>query len=140
MAPLPVPPLVISPDEIYTWSDSQIEGEIATTLPEGVELVCSWKDGLWSVRGELVEGGEVSVLWAHEHLDRRMALLNTYAALWLKDKPPVPEDSPWSTERPRPTRQSVAQYVRRRQVSDPEDLDPSEVASVYGVSSPEDGD
>lgn len=63
-----------------------------------------------------------------------MALFTLYAQLWLRDYRSQP-GSQWDWATPRPSVASVSRYVHER-FADPEDLDPSEVSAVYGLSSP----
>jgi hypothetical protein len=119
-----------SPDELLSWSDEEVESEILCHLPASTLFVCDWHDGVWSARVE--SGG--SLAFAFEHVDRRMALYAVYGHLWLRGHRPPPPGSQWDVSAPRPTIVSVTRHVQSS-LADPEDLDPVQVASVYGLSS-----
>ena len=116
------------PDATLAWSDAQLEAEISDHIPEDAEFVCEWLNDVWSARVE--RQGEA--VHAATHLDRRMALYEVYGVLWLSLQPVATRPTPWDPTLPRPTVASVSQYIRS-QLADPEDLDPVEVAAVYGV-------
>lgn len=120
-------------DELLSWTDAQIEVEVASHVEEGLEFVCEWRDGVWSARIEAVASPDAipRVLHAVENVDRRMALYDIYGYLWLRNHV-APAGSRWDATTPRPTIVSVTQQVHGR-VADPEDVDPDEVAAVYGI-------
>lgn len=122
-------------DEILSWSDARIEAEIARGVPEDSDFVCEWEDTHWSARIEVLSPTEpATVLHIVEHIDRRMALYAVYGYLWMKGKPPPEPGSAWDPSSSRPTVASVSEFVRSM-VADPEDLNPEEVAAVYGFPS-----
>lgn len=125
---------MIAPDELLAWTDAEIEDEIRRLAPADSDLVCEWQEGAWSVRLVQLSGA----LHASLHVDRRMALYDVYGHLWLERQPGASTGSAWSVASSRPTTASVSRYVRSR-YGDPEDLDPSEVAAVYGLPSSKQG-
>lgn len=124
------------PDETLAWTDAQIEFEIARHIPDNAEFVCEWLENLWSARVERRVESDVHVVVASEHFDRRMVLYDVYGLLWLQAQPRPTRPSIWDPTTARPTVASVSSYVQSR-VEDPEDLDPKEVAAVYGIRSPQ---
>jgi len=123
---------VTPPDETLAWTDAQVEAAIVAVLPQGKEFACEWQDGLWVARVESQHDGAVTGVHEAVHIDRRMALYEVYAVLWLERQPRPSGPNMWDPNVPRPTRASVSQFIQSRQ-SDPEDLNPVEVAAVYGV-------
>jgi hypothetical protein len=124
---------VTPPDETLAWTDAQIEFEIARQLLDDSELVCEWQDCMWAVRIERHVAGEVQLVHSVAHIDRRMALYDVYGLLWLQGQPRPVGPSMWDPTTPRPTAVSVARYVQSI-LGDPDDLDPKEVAAVYGIA------
>src|SRR5690606_24684793 len=118
------------PDLLLTWTEAEIEHEICRQLPPSAAFVCQRTGSGWDVRIELA--GEPDSLF--EHVDKRMALYAAYGHLWLRRQRPTPQGSQWDASVPRPTVASVNQYVQTT-FADPEDLDPAQVASVYGLAS-----
>jgi hypothetical protein len=118
---------LVPPDELLSWTDEEVEHEIVRHV---IAYICEWRDGAWCVCIE-VEGGAA---FAAEHVDRRMALYDVYGHLWMKDHRGPAPGSPWDFSTPRPTVASVTQQVHSI-LEDPADVDPAEVASVYGLSS-----
>lgn len=111
-----------------SWSDEQLEHEIVQHVPEPLEFVCEWREDHWSARIE--SGGEA--LHAAAHVDRRTALYSVYGFLWLREQtPPIP-GSAWDPNGARPSIASVSRYVQSM-VAEPEDLDPEQIAAVYGI-------
>jgi hypothetical protein len=125
---------VTPPDETIAWTDAQIEFEIARQIPDDSEFVCEWQENVWAARVEHRVDGEVQVSLSSVHVDRRMALYDIYGLLWLQGQPRPSGPSAWDPATPRPTVASVSGYVQSR-IADPEDLDPEEVAAVYGIGS-----
>lgn len=123
---------MIAPDELLSWTETQIEDEIRRIAPVDSELVCDWREGGWSARLERSSEQGSAVLQASLHVDRRMALYDVYGHLWLERQPRSPGASVWDTSAARPTTASVSRYVQAK-YRDPEDLDPAEVAAVYGI-------
>lgn len=62
-----------------------------------------------------------------------MALYALYGQLWLKSHR-SPSGTQWDPGALRPSVASVTRYVQEN-LPDPEDLDPSQVAAVYGLTS-----
>lgn len=122
------------PDETLAWTDAQIEFEIARQIPDDSEFVCEWQEYAWAARIERHVGGDVQVVHSSIHVDRRMALYDVYGLLWLQTQPRPVGPSAWDPTIRRPTVASVSGYVQSL-ISDPEDLDPKEVAAVYGIGS-----
>lgn len=116
-----------SPDDARAWSDSQIEGEIARSVG-ALDFVCEWVGAAWVARIEAPAG---EVVYQGESVDRRLALLNVYGYLWLKEQPPVVQGSVWDPTTARPGQAPVPKPAQS--IPDPEDLDPDEVAAVYGI-------
>jgi hypothetical protein len=121
-----------TPDNIVSWSDHQIEVEIASALHD-LEFVCEWVRPVWSARIEtsVPEGQKPSLIHAAESADRRMALLDVYGYLWLKEQRAPVRGSLWDPEQERP-RQAPVRNIGPA-VADPEDLDPDQIAAVYGI-------
>ena len=111
-----------------SWTDAQLEHEIARHVPESLEFFCEWRNVVWSAR---IESGS-DVVHVSEHVDRRTALYAVYGYLWLKDAPPPVAGSSWDPGAARPTTASVSRYVQSL-IADPDDLDPDQVAAVYGI-------
>lgn len=120
------------PDETLSWHDDELEFEIARSTPESSEFVCEWRDGGWSARVERIDQGETRVLHAVVHMDRRMALYDMYGHLWLQSQPVPAKGSVWDPTTPRPSVSAVSRYVHEKWV-EPEDLNPEEIAAVYGI-------
>ena len=110
---------------MHDWPLERIEAEIWALLEEGHSFVCEPTSEGWVVR---VEDSAEAVIWEGGHIDHRLALFEAYGYLrWQKHTP----TGAWASARPRPT---IAEVVQRasEQIGDPEDLDPAEVALVYG--------
>lgn len=118
-----------SPDQLLSWTDEEVAREIRRQLPASATFVCEWRGGTWTARLE----SDGAVTFTIEHIDHRMALYAVYGHLWLRDHRPPPQGSLWDASTPRPTTASVTRYVQSS-FPDPEDLDPAQVASVYGLS------
>lgn len=119
--------------EMHTWSDDRIEAEIEHLLEDFPTKLVFHIGGetYWDVWFE--QEADPKILWRGGHLDRRLALFEAYGYLWLQmNKAPT---GVWAPPANRPTVREVSQHVAER-YSDPEDLDPKEVASVYGRNSP----
>lgn len=125
-------PPVTPPDETLSWTDAQLEFAIARNMPNGTEFVCEGVPGGWSARIERLEPDGLRIVHAVESIDRRMVLYDVYGYLWLRGRPAPRKGSIWDPTTPRPTRAAVTQLVHER-LEDPEDLNPEEVAAVYGV-------
>lgn len=125
-----------SPDDIRAWSDGQIEVEIASSVGS-LDFVCEWVGSAWVARIEVPgsESVEPKVVYQGESVDRRLALLNVYGYLWLKEQPAVAQGSMWDPTGRRPGQAPVRK--REQDIRDPEDLDPEQVAAVYGIRHPE---
>lgn len=123
-----------SPDDIRAWSDRQIELEIKSSVG-ALEFVCEWVGTAWVVRLAPPGSETAQVVYEGESSDRRLALLNAYAHLWLMGQPPAVEGSVWHPAKGRPGQAPVPKPAQR--IADPEDLDPQEVAAVYGIRHPE---
>lgn len=98
---------------------------IQSLLPMGSKVVPQLEDGgYWKISvqtGETVDFEEVGA-------DQRLVALNVYGRLWAASLPKPNENSPWVRRR----ELTGAQVTRRAtNISDPGDLDPSEVQSVY---------
>lgn len=115
-------------DDLSTWSEDRIESEVLENLPADLKFVCKLleESRCWEVSFERPNG---EVDWSSGNVDRRLALFEAYGELWARNrKPPV---GVW-TPHGRPTKVSVQQHISQR-YGDPADLDPEEIASVYGV-------
>lgn len=125
-----------APDELLSWSESQIEIEIVSSLND-LEFVCEWEGSGWSARIEtpVAEGERTHVIYTAANADRRLALLDVYGYLWLKEQPAPIKGSPWDPEQARPSKAPVPKASQS--VADPEDLDPDQIAAVYGIRHPE---
>jgi hypothetical protein len=113
------------------WTESRLQDEVSQLLPSGCSLVTVMEDSTWVLRlvQEVLVSGNLreNVLWEVEHFDKRQALFEAYGRLWLG---PHPSSGTWSPTKPRPTPETVTRFVVSPE-PDPEDLDPSEIASVY---------
>lgn len=116
-------------EEITAWSEADLSDEIEALIPEGWALRIEANiEGYWEVSiDRLSEGSDPIIEFLESHIDKRLALLNIYGALWAR-KSRVSVDPNW-TNRKELTKQAVS--INSSSVRDPEDLDPSEVESVY---------
>lgn len=114
--------------DLHTWTEERLEAEIQELLPVGQMLSCqlSVENRCWEVAFRDPEG---LVVWSATNIDRRLALFDAYGVLWASKREHTA--GVWSVHA-RPTKASVQQHVAQR-YRDPEDLDPEEIASVYGV-------
>lgn len=85
-------------------------------------------DSGWLV-GQVTSGTEL--VWDNLGFDRKILLLDAYGWLWTRDQPP--STSPiWAVRSKEIARGDVARRATSHlPIPDPEDLDPTEVASVY---------
>ena len=119
-----------TPEEVSAWSFDEILAEIQALLPEGSRVTpVSNPDGYWivTVERDTPEGLEVDL--RETRPDRRLAALDVFGQLWLRNAPQPSKDSPWV--RRNELRQAVVPKRTAPHVPDPEDLDPTEVDSVY---------
>ena len=120
-------------EELLNWSLAEIRGGISSLLPEGWQLEEKVSDGFFFARISRPGEEEVEIEWVHFDADERLVLLGAYMHLRLKGHEPH-SDSFW-IRRNNPTREAVTKRVvaeqKSKPESGPEDLDPSEVASVY---------
>ncbi len=114
--------------EMTAWSLDEVRAHLRRVLPSG------WKfeqgeaeEFLWAQI--LDENG--GAIWDHVHMDERLLLLDAFCWLYFRPQP-KPENSVWSERRAELTRRGVMQKVLES-VPDPEDLNPEEVRSVYGL-------
>jgi len=128
-----------SPDETLSWSDEQIEHEIASSVSD-LDFVCEWVGAVWSARIETHAGkGETPrILHVSENVDRRLALMDVYGYLWLKEQEGPVKGSLWDPEQPRPVKSAVPKTLVP--APDPGDLDPNEIVAVYGIRNHNNGD
>lgn len=91
---------------------------------------CEWAEGLWIAR--ILDATDGQVLHEYKSVDRRLVLYAVYGHLWLKGHQTQP-GSQWDASVPRPSVTSVTRHVHST-LADPEDLDPSQVAAVYGLA------
>lgn len=122
--------------EMQQWSEDRLKAEIQALLPDDLILSYTWveADRYWKVEylrvSEGAEEGEGTPIWTSGHFDRHQALFDAFGYLWSqKNQPSVV----WQGPSQRPTIASVTQHISEK-YADPEDLDPEEIASVYGRS------
>lgn len=113
------------PEEIHTWTNEQIEAAVRSACPEGLEFDFSLEEGTWVV---CFLSEDEQVVWESSNLDPRLALYDAYGYLWAINQPQAKAQGVWV---PKPQRPKAAVSPKVR-VADPEDLDPEEIASVYG--------
>lgn len=120
-----------SPEEMAAWTFDDVRLEIRNLLPDGWSLLeLLHPDGYVVVRLNRIDDHLNSVTeFEVENADHRLALLDAYGRLWLKARAPV-DASPWVRRREL-SREAVTRKVNFGSTSDPEDLDPQEIASVY---------
>lgn len=112
--------------EVSTWTNSDIVVEIQKLLPE--EWVFEHQlepTGAFSAR--VVEMSMGYVQWQDEQADERLLLLNAYG--WLFTRKPTARHPAWIRGE-----SNVVPVTKQMLpvVEDPEDLNPSEIESVYG--------
>ena len=110
----------------------EIQSAIRLSLKPGWQLSMEFLPiGMWA--GTL-QDADANGLWYEEHVDQRILLFNLYG--WLRQaEGPRPSHPLW---RRRSEVQIPSQFGRKAyqgdtNIPDPEDLDPAEVASVYGL-------
>src|SRR5580693_8461209 len=122
-------------EEMTTWSISDIEREIRKLLPPEWTFGTAVKDG-W--HGAELRNGVSEPQWVDWQADRRLVLLNCFGWLWMRNHKTL--NPAWRVRRGEINVQDLrnrrpAQRVPRTYgapVSDPEDLDPEHVHTVYG--------
>jgi len=115
---------------LASWTDAEIEREIRRLMTPPLSFACEWDEGVW--RARIFDAAAGLILHEDESVDRRLALYAVYGHLWLKDHRSQP-GSQWDASAPRPSVASVTRYVHST-LADPADLDPAQVAAVYGLA------
>jgi hypothetical protein len=117
-------------EEISAWSIDEALAEIQALLPKDSYVTSvPNSDGYWVVMVERPTPDGPVVDMSESNLDRRIATLNLFGQVWLKNAPQPPPGSPW-VRRNELTREVVTRRVAQN-IPDPEDLNPSEVEAVY---------
>lgn len=111
-------------EEVASWTLDQIRAHIHGLLPNGWVFDLQPHTDHWRASYKSDAGLEV---WTDKHVDQRIILLNAYGWLWQKRDPKKVHPA-W---RPQPTRRLIPVQHPAARVPDPEDLDPSQVQSVY---------
>lgn len=120
-------------DDISSWTEADVLEKLHSLLPEDCALEVVDTGSMWegSLVEQLSEGPEdFRIVWVVEDFDKRSVLFRALEK--LLPQPELPPGDPWSPSKPRPTQASVSQFVAEK-YADPEDVDPDEVASVYGL-------
>ena len=112
-------------EEVSAWSLEEILAAIQALLPKGTQVQSLPNAGGWTVRIDTAG----TVVLEGTGADQRLTALNIYGQLWVKSLPKPSEFSPWVRRRELTGAQVTRKVVHN--ISDPEDLDPSEVNSVY---------
>lgn len=111
-------------DEVALASDAEVETFIRQLLRPEETFRITLEETIY--QGRVFFGEEV--LWERPSYDKRTLLLDIYGYLWKRTEPAV---SPLWQRRRELTREDVGQRARSVRIRDPEDLDPSEIRSVY---------
>jgi hypothetical protein len=101
--------------EMTAWSIEEARAEIDSALPAGWVFTQSHV-GLFRA---LIRDAEGAVQWSESNYDERLLLLE------------APTEGPWAPRRAELTSRSVQRHALK--LSDPEDIDPDELAAVYSV-------
>lgn len=111
-------------DEVALASDAEVEVHIRQLLRPGETFSITWEESVFM--GRVLHGEEP--LWESPSYDQRTLLLGIYGFLWKRTQTEV---SPRWQRRRELTREDVGRQARSARMRDPEDLDPTEVRSVY---------
>ena len=114
---------MLTVEEITAWSVDELSTEIRVLLPPDIEFVLNFQEGYFVA--SLVNKLDGTRIFEEAHPDQRLVLLNTFGHLW--SRPSVSTNTPWCRkgEIPRKVVQTTCS------LPDPEDLDPSEIQSLY---------
>jgi uncharacterized protein (DUF2235 family) len=112
--------------EMTAWSIEEARAEIDSALPAGWVFTQSHV-GLFRA---LIRDAEGAVQWSESNYDERLLLLDTFGWLWTRTLE-APTEGPWAPRRAELTSRSVQRHALK--LSDPEDIDPDELAAVYSV-------
>jgi len=122
--------------DMQMWPEDRVVHEIERLLLPSERLFeCHWsgESNLWVVQifQKQEDGAKGDLVWSGANFDRRFALFEVFGYLWLETTRP---SVGWREPSTRPTKVSVTQHMAEK-YSGPEDLDPDEVALVYGRKS-----
>ena len=118
---------MVMPEDLEDWTDSELLVEIEARLPPGFAFWCGEGDSSWVVR--VSDEGGATPLWEASDFTERGALFRAFHHLWI---PPGPAGI-WDFNQQRPRLLTVVAQKISDKYSDPEDLDPAEVAAVYST-------
>lgn len=118
-------------EEIALLPLDEAEAVIQAQLPEGFDLTFEILPGEWAAR---LCGPDQRVVWQDTHPDRRILLFDFYG-WFLRHTGIRPKHPAWnrSGEVQIAARHGVKAHQTHTQIPDPEDLNPSEILSVYGI-------
>lgn len=118
-------------EEIALLPLDEAEAAIEAQIPPGFDLVFELFPTEWRAT---LYGPDRQPLWVDSHSDKRILLFDFYG-WFLRHTGAKPAHPAWSR---RGEVQVAAEYgakahQARVDISDPEDLDPSEILSLYGI-------
>lgn len=114
-------------EDMQSWSKDEIKAHMVDILPEDTRFHCVWDQPSERFHGWFEREGDVA--WDQWGFDERMLLLDAFGWCWTQRQPAGNPDSPWA---PRTGRVPMEQVTRKAvRMTDPEDVDPVEVLSVY---------
>jgi hypothetical protein len=114
--------------EVAAWTVPEIAARIYSILPADWEFIRGvTPDGIPSA--EFKDSG--FVIWQDTHLDERLLMLNAFG--WVFTKRPTMRHPAWIRGSIPGGTPHVAASAPHLAPTDPEDLDPAEIESVYGA-------
>lgn len=117
---------MISVEEVAAWSNEEIVQNIEALKPDGSSFSHGFdkEEMFWYVQFET----ESEILWEGAFPDQRLALFNAFGWAFAERQPNPPVGSVWHR---RSDHVLVPVSSNKREIDGPEDLDASEVQSVY---------
>lgn len=118
-------------EEIIQLPLDEAELAVQAQLPPGFSLIFDLTPVEWLAR---LSGPDQRIVWQASHPDKRILLFDFYG--WFLSHTGVrPKHPAWnrSGEVQIAPRHGVKAHQAHTQIPDPEDLDPSEILSVYGI-------
>lgn len=124
-------------EEMTTWSVEEVESAIKASLKKGgFRFQSGWDEeaGVWFTRflKPSEDGKEDTVPFEDWGPDRRILAFNALGWLWDQLRPPPPKGSPWVRRHETTRVWNPRVTYRGAGAPDPADLNPDEIASVYG--------
>lgn len=113
-----------TPHEISELSIDDLLRELQCVLPAHWKF--EWEDDYAPIRARLIDMKTEECVWLEPGVDLRLLLLSAYGWIWLQKHPA--SSNRWHIHEDRDSRKA---YDRLPSDSDPPDLDPSEVQTVY---------